>query len=154
MPSEKLKEYLDKHKVDYEEISHPVKYTAQQVAAAVHISGKELAKTVIIKIQGKLAMAVLPASCRVDFALLREVVGSDDVELAREHEFKDLFPDCEIGAMPPFGNLYGLDIYVAQKLAEDDEIAFKACTHSDLFKMSYADYNRLVDPIVLRFEMS
>ena len=154
MPSEILKEYLDKHKVEYEEISHPVKYTAQQVAAAVHISGKELVKTVIVKIKGKLAMAVLPASCRVDFALMREVVGSDEVELAREHEFKDLFPDCEIGAMPPFGNLYGLDVYMTQRLTEDEEITFKACTHSELIRMSFADYNRLVQPIVIRLAMS
>ena len=91
MASEKLKEYLDTHGVKYEEIAHPVKYSAQQAAAAAHVSGKELAKTVMVKIRGKLAMAVLPASCRVDFALLREIVGSDDVELAREHEFKDLF---------------------------------------------------------------
>lgn len=153
MASEKLKEYLDTHKVRYEEIKHPVKYSAQQAAAAAHISGKELAKTVIVKIQGKLAMAVLPASCRVDFALLREIVGSEDVELAREHEFKDLFPDCDVGAMPPFGNLYGLDVYVAEKLTVDEEIAFKACTHSELIKMAYKDYAGLVKPIVIRFAM-
>ena len=153
MASEKLKEYLDIHGVEYEEIKHPVKYSAQQAAAAAHISGKELAKTVMVKIRGKLAMAVLPASCRVDFALLREIVGSDEVELAREHEFKDLFPDCDVGAMPPFGNLYGLDIYVAEKLTTDEEIAFKACSHSELIKMAYSDYARLVDPIVIRFAM-
>lgn len=153
MASEKLKEYLDLHKVEYEEIAHPIKYSAQQVAAVVHISGKELAKTVIVRIKGKLAMAVLPASHRVDFALLREVVGSDDVELAREHEFKDMFPDCEVGAMPPFGNLYGLDVYVAETLTLDEDIAFKACTHSELIRMSYKDYARIVAPIVIRFAM-
>lgn len=151
MSAERLKEYLDSHNVDYEQISHPVKYTAQQVAAAAHISGKEIAKTVIVKINDKLAMAVLPASCRVDFALLREVVGSDNVELAREHEFKDMFPDCDIGAMPPFGNLYGLDVYVAEKLIEDEEIAFKACTHTELIRMACADFRKIVDPIVIRF---
>jgi Ala-tRNA(Pro) deacylase len=153
MPSEKLKEYLDSNEVEYEVIEHPVKYSAQQVAAAAHISGQELAKTVIVKINGKPAMAVLPASRRVDFALLREIVGSDDVELAREHEFRNTFPDCDIGAMPPFGNLYGIDVYVAEALTVDEKIAFKACNHSELIRMDFADFQRLVNPIIIRFAM-
>jgi Ala-tRNA(Pro) deacylase len=151
MSAVKLKEYLDSHGVKYEMISHPREYTAQQVAAVTHISGREMAKSVIVKIKGKMAMAVLPASCRVDFTLLREVIGMDDIELAREHEFKDIFDDCEIGAMPPFGNLYDLDVYVAEKLTEDKIIAFNAGTHTEIIKMAFADYERLVKPKIFRF---
>jgi Ala-tRNA(Pro) deacylase len=154
MPAEKLKKYLDESGVEYIEINHPREYTAQQVAAVSHIPGGEMAKTVMIKIKDKLAMAVLPASFRVDFHLLREVIGTDEVELAREHEFQTLFPDCDIGAMPPFGNLYDLEVYVAEKLTEGEMIAFNACTHTDLIRMSYKDYESLVKPKIIRFAMT
>lgn len=151
MPAEKLKAYLGENHVTYEVISHPRQYTAQQIAAVSHIPGKELAKTVIVKIDGKPAMAVLPAAYRVDFELLKEVAGTQDVTLAMEYEFKDIFPDCEIGAMPPFGNLYGVDVYVAESLAEEESIAFNACSHTELIRMAYADFERLVKPKVMRF---
>lgn len=154
MPAEKLKKYLDENGVEYLEINHPREYTAQQVAAVSHIPGAEMAKTVMVKINGMLAMAVLPAAFRVDFRLLREVIGTDEVELAREHEFQNLFPDCDVGAMPPFGNLYDLDVYVAEKLAEGEMIVFNACTHTDLIRMSYKDYERLVKPKIIRFSMT
>lgn len=151
MAIKKLKEYLDENKIKYLIISHSPAYTAQEMAARAHMPGKEIAKTVLVKIDGKLAMAVLPGSFKINFENLKKVLGSDNVRLADEHEFIDKFPDCEAGAMPPFGNLYGIDVFVANSLAEDEEIAFNACSHSQLIKMSYSDYEKLVKPIRLDF---
>ena len=151
MPAKKLKEYLDSNDVKYVSVSHSKAYTAQEIAASAHIPGKELAKTVMIKIDGHLAMAVLPASYKVDFALLQKTLNADRVRLAYEQEFKDRCPDCEVGAMPPFGNLYNLDVYVAQSLTEDEEIAFNAGTHTELIKMKYKDFERIVSPKILMF---
>ncbi|MFA6235038.1 MAG: YbaK/EbsC family protein, partial [Bacteroidota bacterium] len=124
MPAQRLKEFLDREGVRYVSILHSAAYTAQEVAQTAHISGDEMAKCVMINVDGKMAMAVLPASCQVDFGLLREALGADHVTLAHERDFSELFPQCELGAMPPFGNLYGMPVYAAQKLAEDDAIAF------------------------------
>ena len=149
MPVRKLFEFLDGEKVKYVSISHSPAYTAQEVAAAAHVPGKELAKTVIVKVDGDMAMVVLPASYKIDFDLLREAIGVGSVELASEAEFMDLFPDCEVGAMPPFGHFYGLKVYAAQSLAEDEEIAFNACTHSELVRLRFADFARLAKPQML-----
>jgi Ala-tRNA(Pro) deacylase len=151
MAIKKLKEFLDENNVRYITISHSPAYTAQEIAAKAHLPGKEIAKTVLVKIEGKLAMAVLPGSFKINFENLKKVLGSDNIRLADEHEFIDRFPDCEVGAMPPFGNLYGVDVFVANSLAEDEEIAFNACSHSQLIKMSYSDYERLVNPVRLDF---
>lgn len=151
MPVKKLKEFLDSNNVEYITINHSMAFTAQRIAAVSHIPGKELAKTVIIKIDGNMAMAVLPASYKVDFNLLKEVSGAKTVELATETEFKGLFPECELGGMPPFGNLYNMEVYVAQSLTEDEEIAFNAGSHTELIRMNYKDYVRLVEPKVLKF---
>ncbi|MGQ7868794.1 aminoacyl-tRNA deacylase [Sunxiuqinia sp. sy24] len=151
MPIKKLKDYLDKNDIEYITIRHSLAFNAQQIAATTHIPGKELAKTVMIKIDGKMAMAVLPASYLVKLDVLKELIGAKKVELANEMEFKHLFPDCEIGAMPPFGNLYDMEVFVAQSLAEDEEIAFNAGTHVELIRMAYADFERLVQPVVLAF---
>lgn len=151
MALKKLKEYLDENKVRYMTISHSPAYTAQEMAAMAHMPGKEIAKTVLVKIDGRLAMAVLPGSFRINFEELKKVTGSENVRLADEHEFIDKFPDCEVGAMPPFGNLYGLEVFVANNLAEDEEIAFNACSHSQMIKMSYADFEKLVKPVRLDF---
>ena len=153
MPSKKLREFLDGKSVKYISIIHSKAYTAQEIAASAHIPGKELAKTVMIKIDGRMAMAVLPASYKVDFDLLKHALNAERVRLAYEQEFKDKCPDCEVGAMPPFGNLYELEVYVAQSLTEDDEIAFNAGTHTELMKMKYKDFERLVKPKVLKFSM-
>lgn len=147
----KVKAFLDSYGVKYVVISHSKAYTAQGIAAISHISGKELAKTVIVKLDGDLAMAVLPASFQVDLDLLRRVTGVQKAELATEHEFKRHFPDCETGAMPPFGNLYGIPVYVDGTLLEDREIAFNAGSHYELIKMAYADYARLVKPEIMEF---
>jgi len=151
MPVSKLKEFLDSQGVKYVMMHHSQAFTAQEIAASAHVPGRELAKTVMIRIDGKMAMAVLPASYLVDFELLREASGAGEVDLAGEQEFKGMFPDCELGAMPPFGNLYGLEVYVAQKLAEDEEIVFNACSHTELCRLAYADFERLVKPKVITF---
>jgi Ala-tRNA(Pro) deacylase len=151
MPSKLLRKYLDESGVKYVAITHSKAFTAQEIAAAAHVPGKELAKTVLVWIDDRMAMAVLPASYRVDTRRLREVTGAKNVDLADEREFRDRFPDCELGAMPPFGNLYDLEVYVAESLAEDDEIVFNAGTHTELIKVAYADFERLVAPTVVRF---
>ncbi|HQN08358.1 MAG TPA: YbaK/EbsC family protein [Thermoanaerobaculia bacterium] len=151
MPVRKLKEFLDQNGVRWVSIVHSPAYTAQEVAASAHVKGKDLAKTVMVKVDGKPVMIVLPASQRVDFQVLREVTGGQNVVLASEAEFRELFPDCEAGAMPPFGNLYGMDVYVAPKLAEDEEIAFNAGTHTELMRLHYADFERLVKPKIAAF---
>jgi Ala-tRNA(Pro) deacylase len=154
MPVQRLKDFLDEHQVKYVVISHSRAFTTQEIAAATHIPGKELAKTVIVDIDGKTAMAVLPGSQKVDLALLRDALGAERVTLAKEPAFKDRFPECDLGAMPPFGNLYGMPVYVADSLTEDEEIAFNAGSHDQLVKMAYRDFERLVQPEVMRFAVN
>jgi len=151
MPAAKLKEFLDSHQIKYVTIGHSRAITAQEVAESAHIPGKELAKTVMVKLDGKLAMAVLPASRKVDLERLREAADAKTAALAGEAEFKEMFPNCECGAMPPFGNLYGMDVFVATDLAEDQMIAFNAGSHSELIKLAYTDFDRLVRPKVCAF---
>ncbi len=151
MPTKKLKAFLDENNVKYVTIKHSSAYTAQEIAAKAHVAGKEFAKTVIIKVEGKMAMVVLPASYRVDFKLLKQLFGTQLVTLATEAEFKYFFPDCEVGAMPPFGNLYDMEVYVAESLAEDKEIAFNNGNHTEMLKLSFEDYERLVQPRILKF---
>lgn len=153
MPVQRLKESLDREGIKYVSILHSPAYTAQEVAQSAHIPGDEMAKCVMIKVDGKMAMAVLPASYQVDFGLLREAIGADHVTLARERDFENLFPQCELGAMPPFGNLYGMPVYVAQKLTEDDVISFNAGTHRELIRLSYTDYARLAQPRIIKFSV-
>ncbi len=148
MPTKRLKEFLDQNHVKYISVSHSQAFTAQEIAASAHISGRQLAKTVMVTLDGSMAMAVVPATDHVDLRLLKKVSGVKKAELANEKEFKDLFPDCEIGAMPPFGNLYGQQVYMAASLAVDDEIAFNAGSHTELIRMAYRDFERLVNPVV------
>ncbi len=154
MPVKRLKEFLDSNNIKYVSISHSPAYTAQAIAASAHVSGKELAKTVVVKVDGKMAMAVLPASYQIDFDKMKEAAGAKSVELATESEFKDLFAECEVGAMPPFGNLYDMQVFVAARLAEDEEIAFNAGSHTELIKLAYKDFERLVKPRVIAFSAS
>ena len=151
MPVKTLKQFLDKEKIKYVSIVHSTAYTAQEVAASAHITGKELAKTVIVELDGKVAMAVLPANRKIVLQDLREVTGSDEVKFASEEEFKQRFPDCETGAMPPFGNLYRMEVYAAAALADNDEIAFNAGSHTEVMKLAYKDFERLVKPKVVSF---
>ena len=151
MPLEKLKDFLDDNEVKYTTISHSKAYTAQQVAHSAHILGKDIAKTVMINIDGKMAMAVIPATNHVDFALIKDAIGIKTITLANETEFKNFFPACEVGTMPPFGILYDMEVYVDKSLAEDHEIAFNAGSHTELVQMACADFERLVKPYVIEF---
>jgi Ala-tRNA(Pro) deacylase len=154
MVLQRLREYLDRENVKYVVITHSPAHTAQEIAAAAHIPGKEMAKTVMVKVDGEMVMLVLPASTKVDLSRLLDATGADEVELAHEKEFKHLFPGCELGAMPPFGNLFGLRTYVAEELAEDEEIAFNAGSATELIRMAYRDYARLVEPRTLPFRIT
>jgi Ala-tRNA(Pro) deacylase len=146
MPLSKLREFLDSHDIKYLVISHSLAYTAQGVAALAHVSGKKLAKTVIVKIDGILAMAVIAASEHVDLDQLRKLSGAKTIAIASEREFKDAFPDCETGAMPPFGNLYDMPVYADLELSENEEITFSAGTHRELVRMRWDDMARLLNP--------
>ena len=144
----RLKEFLDTERVGYRIAPHVETFTAQETAAAARISGKTLAKVVVVKRGGTYALAVLPAACKVSTEHLRKLLGAADVGLARESEFAPLFPDCEAGAMPPFGNLYGMETLVDQEVAVLPEIVFRGGSHHELVAMPYADYARLVKPKV------
>jgi len=150
MPLERLMQFLDTNAVKYVTVRHSPAYTAQEVAALAHVPGREWAKTVMVKLDGKMAMAVVPGSCRVIFDLLREAAGARAAELATEQEFQDLCPGCEVGAMPPFGTLFGMDVYVDESLAADPDIAFNAGTHTEMVRLPFADFERLVHPKVVR----
>jgi Ala-tRNA(Pro) deacylase len=149
MPVKKLKDFLDGHGTKYITIRHSRAYTAQETAQSAHIPGRKLAKTVMVKVDGKMAMVVVRGPDHVNLGDLKRAIGAAKVELATEAEFKRLFPDCEIGAMPPFGNLYDMEVFASSKLAEDDEIAFNAGSHTELIQLAYADFARLVSPKVV-----
>jgi len=151
MPIAKLKAFLDANNVKYTTVTHSTAYTAQEIASLVHIKGQNLAKTVIIKVNGEMAMAVLPAHRQVNLLLLAAAARTNTAALATEPEFRDLFPGCETGAMPPFGNLYGMRVYVEESLTKDKEISFNAGTHNELIRLSYQDFERLVRPTAVGF---
>ena len=148
MPLNRLKAFLDENHVKFTTISHSQAFTAQEIAAAAHVPGKSLAKTVMVKLDGDLAMAVLQGPDHLSVARLKEATGAHEVELASEDEFAARFPSCEVGAMPPFGNLWDVPVFVDQRLREDEEIVFNACSHTELIKLPYAEYERLVNPAV------
>ena len=154
MPVRKLKDFLDKEKIKYVSIVHSPAFTAQEVAASAHITGKELAKTVIVRMDGALAMAVVSANQHVDFAALADATGAEKVELAGEDEFKEKFPDCEAGAMPPFGNLYGMKVFADESLLRDKEITFNAGSHRELIRIAWEDFDRLVQPRLMRLAIT
>ncbi len=149
MPSQKLRNFLDENQTKYVLIVHSPAYTAQEIAASAHVPGKQLAKTVILKLDGKLAMCVMPADQKVDFEKCKDQMNAEQVELASEEEFKYAFPGCEIGAMPPFGNLYNIPVFVCKTLQQNNEIAFSAGSHRELIKLNYKDFERLVKPRVV-----
>ena len=142
-----LREFLEKEKVAYSVHSHPEAFTALEIAALEHVKGRMLAKVVIVKTDpGELVMVVLPADRRVDFRKVAAVLGTEGLRLSQEAEFRTRFPACEVGAMPPFGNLFGLPVLVDELLAENDEIVFNAGTHTLTAKLRFADFRRLVQP--------
>jgi Ala-tRNA(Pro) deacylase len=146
----KVQQMLRQEAVPFKSIWHPIAYSAQKTAASAHIPGREFAKPVMVRLDGKMAMVVVPSSSLVDLQLLREATGAKEVRLAGESEFRNMFPDCEVGAMPPFGHLYNVPTYVAEKLSHDDIIAFNAGTHNELIEMTYRDYAKLEHPHVIR----
>lgn len=149
--AKKIKNFLDENNIKYISIVHPKAYTAQEIASKSHMPGKEIAKTVVLKVDGKYVLAVLSAIKMVSFKDFKNSIEANEVKLATEQEFMDLFPDCEVGAMPPFGNLYDMPTYVSSELKENKEIAFNACNHMELIRMKYADWEDLVKPIVVQF---
>ena len=142
----KIREFLDLHKIAYQFCTHSPAYTAQGLAHVQHVSGKELAKVVMVVVKGRMLMTVLPGSHRVEIEQLDRLLNTQNSRLATEEEFKDLFPDCEVGAMPPFGNLYNLEVWADSELEKHPTITFNAGTHVETIKMNYADFHRLVAP--------
>ncbi len=151
MPINTLTRFLDDNKVEYVTIRHSPAYTAQKIAAAAHIPGREVAKTVMVKVDGKMAMAVLRATDQVDLDLLRGAANAKSVTLATEDDFRDAFKGVELGAMPPFGNLYGMDVFADEALTKDAQIAFNAGSHTELLQLDYAEFERLAKPKVANF---
>ena len=149
----KLKDYLEKNQVRYEVGYHERVYTSQEIAAAMHVPGKELTKVIMVKADGKMVMLVLPASYRVETKKLKKVFQCKRLGIAKEKDFEELFPDCEMGAMPPFGNLYNLEVWVDQILTEDEFIVFQAGSHVETLRIKYSDYARLVSPKVGDFSV-
>lgn len=154
----RVKEYLDENQISYTHCTHRLAYTAQEIAAAQHVPGREMAKTIVLKGDDKYMLFVLPAVMKIDMKALRNELPFKHLELATEKEFAALFPDSEVGAMAPFGNLYQLETYVDKSLLMDDEIVFNAGTHIDTIRMKYRDYERLIHPPVvqasIRLEMA
>ena len=146
----RLRQSLDSYNTKYVVISHSVAYTAGGIAALIHIPGKEVAKTVIVKVDDRLVMAVVSASQHVDLELFKAATKAQTVRLAAENEFKNRFPDCETGAMPPFGNLYGMSVFADETLSRDQEIAFNAGSHRELVRLTWEDFERLVEPKVIK----
>jgi Ala-tRNA(Pro) deacylase len=151
MPVVNLKEFLDQNRVKYVVLRHSTAYTAQEIAASAHVKGRNMAKTVVVKLSGKLALVVLPAKYHISLEKLKAAAGAGSAELATEEEFTKTFPGCETGAMPPFGNLYGLPVYVDETLSRDEEIAFNAGSHTELIQMAYTDFARLAGAKIARF---
>lgn len=149
MPSPIIRGFLDAREVTYQTIPHPESFTAQETAAVAHVPGMELAKTVIVKLDGKLAMVVVPATCHLDLGSVCESTGAQEAELAEEDEFRFLFPDCELGAMPPLGNLYDVQVYVCKGLARAEAICFNAGSHKQLVRVPYAEFVQLVKPTLI-----
>ena len=151
MPIRKLKEFLDEVGADYQVIHHRPTYTAQETAEICHIPGKKLAKTVVIRLNGGLALTVLPAHYRVNLSRLREFTSAWSLSVAEERDFCAAFPECEVGAVPPFGNLFGMVVFAEEELNHDKSISFNSGTHSEIITMPYAQWKSLVHPYVAQF---
>ncbi len=151
MKGERLREYLTRNHINYQSIAHRPAYSSDRIAHTAHVPGKMLAKPVMVKVDDKLIMVVVPSNHKINFRNLKSTFLAHRVELAHEEEFAELFPDCETGGMPPFGNLYGVDVFISEDLREDEEIVFNAGNHTELIKLRYDDFERLVHPRVMKF---
>jgi Ala-tRNA(Pro) deacylase len=149
MPAQKIKDFLTQHKIHYLSVSHPQAYATREISHLSNISERAFAKSVLIHAGNKTLMIVLPANERIEFDALKKILRENSVTLVPEEAFLTLFPDCEIGAMPPFGNLYNIQVYVDKTLSKNKEIAFNAGNHSELIKMNYQDFEKLVKPILI-----
>lgn len=149
MTTQRLEQYLRAHDVPFDTVPHEHSITALDTARRAHLAGRDMAKTVVVKVDGRLAMAVVPANEWLSLEQLRQACGAKSVSLANESEFRDRFPECEVGAMPPFGNLYGMDVYAANTLSRDHRIAFNAGSHEELVQIGWNDYERLVHPRIM-----
>jgi Ala-tRNA(Pro) deacylase len=148
---ERLEQVLRENNIPFETMTHAQAYTMPEVAAALHVPGRQVAKVVVVKADGKTVMLVVSASHRLNFAQVRAFLGAKKVSLAEEEEFADLFPDCATGAMPPFGNLYDVPVYVDQALADEEQIVFRVGTHRHTMKVAYDDFARLAQPMIGEF---
>jgi Ala-tRNA(Pro) deacylase len=149
MPIKQLKQYLDSHAIQYVSLEHSGAYTAKDIAERVNVKGDQMAKTVMVNLDGAMSMVVLPASCRIRWDRFMKAMGTELVSLASEDEFKDRFPECEVGAMPPFGALYDMPLYMYEGFDDTGDIAFRAGSHHEVVKMSLHDYVRLAHPMTL-----
>jgi Ala-tRNA(Pro) deacylase len=147
-PPPPIESYLRDQHVSFSLHHHPPTYSAQRLAHIEHVPGRMVAKVVMAVVDEELVMLCVPAPCHVNMLKLMNMLATDNVRLAQEEDFSDAFPDCEVGAMPPFGNLYEIPVYVDKQLAEDERIHFQACRHTDTVEMSYSDFARLAHPIV------
>jgi len=143
--------YLNSNNAEFQVLEHDPAFSAHDVAAVAHVPESEMAKAVLIRIEDHYWMAVLRADQRINQQMIRRVFGAKNVQLAHEEDLGLLFPDCQIGAMPPFGNLYGLPVLVEECLAEDEEIVFNACTHTKAIRMKFKDFRRLAKPVITGF---
>lgn len=148
MPAQKLKDLLDQKGIKYISINHSPAYTARETAASTFVPRREFAKTIIVDLDGDAVMAVVPASRHVDTRALVELAAGGAARLATEDEFKTLFPDCEIGAMPPFGSLYGLRVFVDPMVTEVDDLCFNAGSHEQIIRMACSDYLEIEQPVI------
>ena len=146
MINQQIKEYLEKKHVKYATINHPTAYTASQTAQAAHIPGKQMIKVVVIKADEKLAIVALPAHENIDINALRKLTKAKKVVLAHEYEFNEQFPGCDVGAMPPFGELFKMEVYMAESLTKQNWLACNAGSHSDLLKIKGDEFLKLVHP--------
>jgi Ala-tRNA(Pro) deacylase len=149
MAVRKLIDLLDQNHVSYQVVQHPITYTAQEIAQSAHVKGRDFAKTVMVNLDGQITMAVLPANYKVSLKRMKEVTGAREARLAREEDFAEVFPDCTVGAMPPFGNLYKVPVFTDSALAKEDEISFNAGSHNEIVKMHFCDYEKLVHPKIV-----
>ena len=146
-----LLRYLNSNKVDFQVLEHDPAFSAHEVALATHVPASEMAKAIVVRVDDHLWMAVLRSDQRINQQMIRRTFGAKNVHLVHEEDLEQLFPDCQLGAMPPFGHLYGLPVMVEEGLAEDDEIVFNACTHTKSIRMKYKDFRRLAKPVVAGF---
>ena len=147
----KLRDFLDEQHAPYAVLQHEEKFTSPEIAQSLHVPGREMAKVVIVQADGRLVMAVLPSDRYIDLTRFADATHAEMVGLATEEDFRRAFPDCEVGAMPPFGNLYGVEVLVDEALTRDTEIAFEAGNHHEAIRMTYRDYAELVQPKVADF---